>query len=65
MYYSLLNNILDEIIVYVEQRVITMRKFRLVELLNLKLFHAYEKKSMETFSSLDVYIKKNILDSMA
>ena len=42
-YYSILNNILDEIIVHVEPRFKEMGKFRFVELLNLKHFHGYEK----------------------
>ena len=43
MYYSVLNNILAEVIVHVEQRFKTMGEFRFIELLNLKLFHAYKK----------------------
>ena len=58
---SVLNNIVDEVIVRVEQRLKTMGEFRFVELLNPKLFHTYEKQfPMEKFSNLDVY--KNILD---
>ena len=55
-----LKNILDDVIVYIEQRFKTKREFGFVELLNLKLFHDYKKFPMEVFTNLDVY--KNILD---
>ena len=52
--YSVLNNILDELIVHFEQRFKTMGEFRFVELLNLKLFYDYEKIFlMEAFLTLD------------
>ena len=38
-----LNYILNEMTVHIEQRFKTMEEFRYVELLNLKLFLAYEK----------------------
>ena len=61
VYYSVLNNMLDEAIVYAEQRFKTKREFRFVELLNPKSFHGYEWNfSIELFSTLDVY--KNILN---
>ena len=43
LYYSVLNNIIDEVIVHVEQRFKTMGEFRFVELLNLELFYANKK----------------------
>ena len=43
LYYSFVNNILNEVILHIEQRFKTMREFRFVELLNPKFFHAYEK----------------------
>ena len=43
LYDSVLNNILDEVIVCIEQRFKTMGKFRFVELLNPKFFKTYEK----------------------
>ena len=56
LYYSVLNIILAEVIP-VKQGFKAM--FRFVELLNLKVFRAYEKLfRMEAFSTLDVY--KNI-----
>ena len=51
-----LNNIFDEVIVHIEQRFKTTGEFSLVELLNQKLFHAYEKIKkipMKAFSTLD------------
>uniref|UniRef100_A0A0L8G6U0 HAT C-terminal dimerisation domain-containing protein n=1 Tax=Octopus bimaculoides TaxID=37653 RepID=A0A0L8G6U0_OCTBM len=58
---TLFHNILDEIIVHIEQRFKMIKEFKFVELLNLKLFHTYEKQFLtETFSSLNVY--KNILE---
>ena len=44
-YYSVPNNILDEVIVHGEQRFKLMKEFRFVELLSPKLFHAYEKNT--------------------
>ena len=50
-----------EVIVHIEQRYETMREFKYVELLNLKLLHTYKIIFLvEEFSTLDVY--KNILD---
>ena len=61
LYYLVVNNILDEDIVHVEPGFKTMAEFRFVELLNPKLFHAYEKNFlMEAFLTLDVY--EEILD---
>ena len=42
--YSVLNSILDEVIVQVEQRFKTMREFRFIELLNPNFFSRLRKK---------------------
>ena len=46
--------------VHVEKRVKTLRKSKFVQLINLKLFHAYEKIPIKAFSTLDEY--KNTLN---
>ena len=55
LYYLVLNNIMDD--AHVEQRFKIMSKFRFVELLNLKLFHAYKKNFQSKCFQLWMYIK--------
>ena len=57
LYHSILNNILDEVILYIEQRFKTMGDLRVVELLNLKLFHTYKKKFQWKPFQFWMYIK--------
>ena len=50
---SILNNILDVVFFYVEQRFQTMGEFSFVEFLNPKLFRAFQRKHFELW----IYIK--------
>ena len=43
LYFVVLKNIFDEVIVHFEQRFKTMIELRFVELMNLQLFHTYQK----------------------
>ena len=59
LFYLVLNNILDKVIVYVEQRFKTMGEFRFVELLNTKLYHFYKKTfPIEAFSNFQIELDR-------
>ena len=65
MYCSVLNNILDEIIVPIDQRFKPMGEFRFVDLLNPKPFQAHQNSfPVEAFPTLDVYNMKCELKSV-